>query len=139
MAGRLPQTLWRLAALPFEALVAILAIHAAAMQLLGGADTSAIAMTGAPRLIDYAWVISYGISGLLVLIGLASGRLQLEAAGVIWLAGAVAINVAALLSLPGGPQPRLVPFVATIIVCLTRAVVILAGRNVILIRWHHHD
>lgn len=126
----------RFGALSFEALIALFAILAGVSQLLGTSPDSFVEQaTSGPW--NEIWAASYVISGVMVLVGVGSGSVALEGAGVVWLAGGILINAVAIVAL-AGPQvlPLLPTFTASFLACLARVLYLLRGLDVTLVRRH---
>ena len=126
---------WRFATQPFTALIALMAI----LACVGWYATPASEQSSVGQVIahpwDYVWSTSYGIAGALVLLGIGRGRASWESAGVLWMAGAIAINVVTLVVLRGWAVVPLLPtFIAAFGACCARAAVLLRGWDVILVR-----
>lgn len=124
----------RFGALSFEALIAFFAILAGISQLFGTSPDGFVEQaTSGPW--NEIWAASYVIAGIIVLLGVGSGSVALEGAGVTWLAGGILINAVAIVVI-AGPQilPMLPTFTASFLACIARVLYLLRGLDVTLVR-----
>jgi O-antigen/teichoic acid export membrane protein len=113
------------------ALLAVLAIISSLTFLVTGIGPVEPITT---PLVAAIWRVSYGLSGAAVLVGILKGRGDLEAAGLVWLSGAVVINAIALILRP--PEVAVVTasvaaFVAVVLTCAIRIRKLGKGRQTI--------
>lgn len=128
----------RLAAAPFEALVAALAIISTLGQIATG--TAGAVAVALPGWLVTGWQISYLAAGVLVLFGLATGRVAVEACGLMWLAGVVVVNVVSIVAVSGPDRLLLLPtYLGVAAACVVRTWTLLAGADVTLLPRGRHD
>lgn len=124
----------RLAALSFEALIALFAILSGLAQLFGTGAEGAVSQAAAGPW-DEIWAASYALSGIIVLVGIGAGSWAIEGAGVTWLAGGICINLIAIVALEGfAVLPLLPTFVASLLACLARVWMLAKGTDVIAVK-----
>jgi uncharacterized membrane protein YuzA (DUF378 family) len=94
-------SLGRIATLPFEAFVAVLALQAGLMGLflIGSTANVLDAVLGAP--LAHVFQAGYAVSGLLMLVGIGLGRADIEGFGLMLLSTSVVIRTIALAYLLG--------------------------------------
>lgn len=122
----------RFLAVPFEAMVALLSVFTGVRVVVtGGVDDPVMSVS--PLLLGYAWAVSYAISGVLVLWGIYRSNASVETAGLVWLAGGIAVNVAASSTFAGAGVLDLVARTGFLVVCLIRAYVLTKPADVVLV------
>jgi hypothetical protein len=125
----------RLAAQSFEVLISVMSVLAClafflAPESLNGSSVSSVTVEPWTTL----WSASYGLAGITTIVGVATGRIGLEAAGVCWLAGAITVQVVAIITVLGwSTLPLLITHLAAIGACTARAWTLTAGHDVAVI------
>lgn len=121
----------RLTDVPFAAVFALLGVNTTVTFLLRP-EAQAASLLASP--LDYVWISMYGAGGLMMLVGIATGRANLEAAGCVAFGGGAAISAFATALVRGWGQWNtaavLFVFAAG---ALTRAYHLFRGRVLVLL------
>lgn len=120
----------RLTVAPFEAAAALAAIIIGTLGVLEPAATGSVEAV-VPTLAR-SWSAGYAVAGILVLVGLTSGRRAVEVVGLMMLAAGVTVqSITAGMIL--GPQAVLAlpPRIGFAVAALVRVWVIVAGREIV--------
>jgi hypothetical protein len=135
---------WRnLQANAFEALIAVMCLISALTAFINPSSLGDSVVGRELHPWDFAWNFMFGISGILIIIGLSvplkewtffRGRATIEAvacelAGLIFLGTSVFINGAAAISVNRTVAPGLFIFAAVIVACVYRARVITSAKK----------
>ncbi len=120
----------------FEAAIAVFAVLTSLGFLLdpNGLQRTAIGET-LPG-VAFVWMVIYGLSGLMAIIGLLRYRFDIEIAGLFLLSGGVLINLVSVISVFGlfDRLPSIGIYIATVVACLVRINTIRHGEDTFLLK-----
>lgn len=134
----IPSRRVRFATSPFEAGLALAAVLSAiwflALRTCGGESASNLS-TVVPSWWEWPINLGYGLSGVLILYGLWTGRVNHEAAGLIGLAASAGINLTVVFYLRGAAATTsVIAYVAIVGASLARSVIVRKHRHVVALR-----
>jgi hypothetical protein len=127
----------RLSVVPFAAALGLVGVNSA-VSLLLYPERSPIHELAAP--FDYAWAVIYGLGGLMMLAGIATARIDVEAAGCVAFGGGAIINAVTWAAIMGWSAWNAVAILVVFAVAaLIRGQHVAKGRVLVLVETDGDD